>query len=141
MMRIIEVIIEDADPIGINTTVGNHMEDPNIGERDNKTITGANTKATMNNIIPPVEATIIITMVTIETEVAVAMVEPISDPAVVGEAIIKAIIIINTINITCMMMDHTLKNVAHHAHFTVVLITLLNIALKENMTPIISWRK
>ena len=47
----------------------------------------------------------------------------------------------NTINITHMMMDHSLKKMAHHAHFVVVLIILLNIALKGNMTSIISWRK
>ena len=37
-MRIIEVIIKAVDPIGVNTAVGNHVEDPNKGEGDNKTI-------------------------------------------------------------------------------------------------------
>ena len=140
-MRIIEVMIEDADPIGVNTAVGNHIEDPNIGKGNNKTITGANTKETVDNLIPPAEAIIIITMAIIEAEVVVAMVETISYPVVMGEAIIEAIIITNTINITHMMMDHRLNNMAHHVHFAVVSITLLNIALKENMTSIISWRK
>ena len=80
-------------------------------------------------------------MAIIEAEVVEAMVETISDPAVTDEAIIEAIIITNTINITHMMMDHRLNNMAHHAHFVVVLIILLNIALKENMTSIISWSK
>ena len=79
-------------------------------------------------------------MAIIEAEVVMAMVETISDPGVMGEAIIKAIIITNTINII-HMMDHRLNNMAHHAHFVVVLIILLIIALKENMTSIISWRK
>ena len=127
-MRIIEVIIEDADPIGVNTVVGNHIEDPNIGEGDNKTITGANTKATTDNSTPPMEAIIIITMAIIKVEVVMAMVESISDPTVLAEAIIEAIIITNIINITHMMMDHRLNNMAHHAHFAVVLIILLNIA-------------
>ena len=140
-MRIIEVIIEAIYPIGVNTVVGNHIEDPNTGEGDNKTITGANTKVTADNLIPPTEAIIIITMAIIEVEVVVAMVESISDPPVMGEAIIKAIIITNTINIIHMMKDHRSKNMADHAHFAVVLIILLNIALKENMTSIISWRK
>ena len=74
-MRFIEVIIEAADPIGVNTTVGNHIEDPNTGEGDNKTITGANTKVTVDNLIPPTEAIIIVTM-------AMAMLEMISDPMV-----------------------------------------------------------
>ena len=121
--------------------VENHTEDPNIGERDNKTITGANTKTTVDNLTPPKEAIVIITVAVIETEVVIAMVETISDPALMGEAIIEAIIITNTINITHIMMDHRLNNMAHHAHFVVVLIILLNVALKENMTSIISWRK
>ena len=76
-----------------------------------------------------------------EAEVVVAMEETISDPTVMGEAIIEAIIITNAINITHMMMDYRLNNMAHHLHFAVVLIIILNIALKENMTSIISWRK
>ena len=139
-MRIIEVIIEATHPIGVNTVVGNHIEDPNTGEGDNKTITGANTKATENNLIPPVEAIIIITMAIIEAGVVVAVAETISDPVVLAEAIIEAIIITNTINITHMMMGHRLNNMAHYAHL-VVLIIFLNIALKENMTSIILWRK
>ena len=80
-------------------------------------------------------------MAIIEAEVVGAMVETISDLMVTEEAIIKAIIITNTINITHMMMDHRLNNMARHAHFAVVLIILLNIALKGNTTSIISWRK
>ena len=137
-MRIIEVIIEATDPIGVNIAVGNHIEDPNTGEGDNKTITGSNTKATADNLIPPI---IIITMAIIKAKVVMAMAETISDPAVMGETIIKAIIITNTINITHMLQDDRLNNMAHHVHFVVVLIILLNIALKENMTSMISWRK
>ena len=80
-------------------------------------------------------------MAIIKAEVVVAMEETISDPTVVEEAIIKAIIITNTINITHMMMVHRLNNMAHHVHFVVALIILLNIVLKGNMTSIISWRK
>ena len=120
IMRIIEVIIEAEDPIGVNTVVGNHTEDPNTGEGDNKTITGANTKATADNLIPPTEAIMIITMAIIMSEVAVAVVETISDPMVVGESIIKAIIITNTISITHMMKDHRLNNMAYRVHFAVV---------------------
>ena len=85
-----------------------------IEEGDNKTVTGANTKATMDNLIPPVEAIIIITAAIIKAEVVMAVAERISDPAVMGEVIIEAIIICNTINITHMMMDHKLNNMAHH---------------------------
>ena len=72
-------------------------------------------------------AIIIIIMAIIEVEVAVAMVEIIIDHTIMEEAIIEGITIINTINITCMMMDLRLNNMGHHAHFTVVLIILLNI--------------
>ena len=99
-MRIIEVIVEAADPIGVNTVVGNHIEDPNIGDGDSKTITGANTKVTVDNLTPPMEAIIIITMAIIKAEVVTAVEETILDLVVMGEAIIKAITITNTINIT-----------------------------------------
>ena len=95
----------------------------------------------MDNLICFKEAIIIITLAIIEAEVVVAMAETISDPMVMGEVIIEAKIIINTINITHMMMDHRLNDMAHHAHFAVVLIIILNIASRENMTSIISWRK
>ena len=85
----------------------------------------------MDNLIPPTEAIITITMAIIKAEVVMAMVETISDPVVMGEAIVEAIIITNTNNITHMMMDHRLNNMAHHVHFVVVLIILLNIALKR----------
>ena len=111
---------------------------PYRGEGDNKTIIEANTKATADNLIPLMETIIITVMAIIEAEVVMAILETISDLVVTEEAIIEAIIITN---ITCMMMDHRLNNMAYHAHFVVVLIILLNIALKENMTSIISWRK
>ena len=121
--------------------VGNHIEVLSIGEGDNKIIIEANTKATLDNLTHPTEAIIIITMAFIEAEVVVAVMETISDPMVIEEAITKAIIITNTINITHMMMDHRLNNMEHHVHFVVASIILLNIALKVNMTSIISWRK
>ena len=95
----------------------------------------------MDNLIPAAEAMIITIIAIIEAEVVMAMVETISDLMVAEETIIEAIIITNTINITYMMMDHRLNNMAHHLHFLVVLIILLNIALKGNMTSIISWKK
>ena len=87
------------------------------------------------------EAILIITMAIIKAEVVMAKAETISDSTVKEKAIIKAIITTNTINITHMMMVHRLNNMAHHAHFVVVSIILLSIALKVNMTSIILWRK
>ena len=125
------------DPIGVNTVVGNHIEVPSIGGGNNKIIIEANIKITMDNLIPPMEAIILTIMAIIKAGVVVAVVETISDLMVMEEAIIETIIISNTINITCIMMNHRLNNMAHHVHFTVVLIILLNIVLKGNMTSII----
>ena len=140
-MRIIEITTEAIEPTGVNTAVGNHIEVLSKGEGDNKIIIEANTNATVDNLIPSAEVIIIITMAIIKAEVVLAIAETISDPAVMEEAIIEAIIITNTINITHMMMVHRLNNMAHHAHFAVASIILLNIALKVNTTSIISWRK
>ena len=113
----------------------NLIEVLNKGEGDSKTIIGANTKATMENLTPPTEAImIIITTVIIEAEVDVAMVVIITEVTAAVKAIIEAITITNTTNITHTMMAHRWSNMAHHAHFVVVLITLPSIVLKESMT-------
>ena len=138
-MRTIEVPTEAVDLTGANTVVEIYIEVLSSEKGDNKIITEANT--TMDNLIPPVAAIIIIIMAIIEVEVAVAVVEIITDHTVTEEAITEAITITNTINITCMMMDPSSNNVVHHVHFAVVSIILLNIVLRENMTSIISWRK
>ena len=136
-MRIIEVTIE------ANIVVESHREDLSKGEGDNKIIIEANTKATMDNLIPPMVAIIIIIMAIIEAEVAVAVavVETIINHVVTEEAITETITIINTINNTYMMMDPSLNNMVHHVLFVEVSIILLKIVLRENMTLRILWRK
>ena len=52
-------------------------------------------------------------MAIIKVEVAVAMVETITDPAVKEEVITEAITTINTISITHMMMDLRSNNIVH----------------------------
>ena len=135
IMRITEVIAEATDHIGVNKVAEGPVGDPNKGEGDNKTIIGANTKITMDNLTPPMEViTITIITVIIEADVDVAVVVIITEAAAKDEAVIEAITIINTTNITHMKMVHRLSNMAHHAHFVVVLITLPNTVLKESMT-------
>ena len=113
----------------------NLIEVPNKGEGASKTIIGANTKATVDISTPPTEAiTIIIIMVIIEAEVDVAMVVIITEVMAVGEAIIKAITVTNTTNITHKMMAKRWSNMAHHAYFAVASITLLSIVLRDSMT-------
>ena len=140
-MRIIEVTIEAADPTGDNIVVENQLEVLNKGEGENKITIEANTKATTDHLIPPMVAIIIIIMAIIKAEVAVAMVVTIIDHVVAEEAITEATTIINTINITHMMMDPSSNNMVHHALFAEVSIILLNIVLRENMTLIIFLRK
>ena len=140
-MRIMGVIIEAVDPRGANIVVESHIEGLSKGEGDNKIIIEANTKATMDNLTSFMVAITISTVAIIEVEVTMAMVVTFIDHMVTEEAITEAITIINTINITRMMMDHSLNNMVHHALFAEVSIILLNIALRENMTSIILWRK
>ena len=140
-MRIIEVIVEAVDPIGANIMAEDHKEGLSQGEGDNKIIIEANSKATVDNLILLTVAIIIITAAIIKVEVVMDIVVTFIDHVVMEEAITEAITIINTINITCMMMDLSLNNMVHHAFFVEVSIILLNIVLRENMTSIILWRK
>ena len=139
-MRIIGETIEAIDHIGANIITGDHTEGPSKGEGDNKITIEANFKATMGNLTL-LMVVIIITTIIIEAEVAVAMVATFTGHMVTEEAIIEVIIIIHSINITCMMMGLSLSNMGHHAHFVEASIILLNIALKENMILTILWRK
>ena len=121
-MKIIGVSTKAIDPIRANTMVGNHIEVPSKGEGDNKIIIEANTKLTVDNLIPPVAATIIIIMAIIEVEVAVAMVE------------------------TYRPCGHGRGNYQGHNNYQYHLLVMvsiipLNIVLRESMTSIISWRK
>ena len=140
-MRIIGEIMETIDHIGANIITGDHTEGLDKGEGDNKITIEANFKATMGNLILLMVAIIIITMGIIKTEVALAVVVTFTGHMVMEEAIIEAIIIIHTINITRMMMGLSLSNMVHHAHFVEVSIILLNIALRENTILTILWRK
>ena len=105
-MRIIEVITEAANHTGVSKAVAeNLIEAPNKGEGASKTIKGANTKVTVDNSTSPMKAiTIIIITVNIEAEVDMAVVVIITEVMAAGKAIIKAITITNTTNITHMMV-------------------------------------
>ena len=88
IMRITEVIVEAADHIGVNKVAEDPLEDPNKGKGDNKTIIGANTKITTDNLTPPVEAiTITIITISIEAEVDVAVVVIITEVAATEKAV------------------------------------------------------
>ena len=88
-MRITEVTAEAIDPTGATTMAGNHVEVPSKGEGDNKIIIEANTKVTMDNLIPHVEAIIIIILAIIKEEVVVAMVETVTDLTVMKRQLLR----------------------------------------------------
>ena len=140
-MTITGIIIEAIDPIGVNIITGDHTRGLSKGEGDNKITIEVNFKATTGNLILPVVAITIITVVIIMVEVAMDVVATFIGHMVTEEAITEAITIINTINITPMMMEPSLSNMVHHAHFVEVSIILLDTVLRGNMTLIISWRK
>ena len=122
IMRIIEAITEAANPTGVNKAAAeNLIEVPNKGEGASKTIIGVNTKATVDISTPPMEAiTIIIITVIIKAEVDMAVMVIITEVMAMAEAIIEAITITNTTNITHMMMVHRWSNMACHVHFGVI---------------------
>ena len=69
------------------------------------------------------------------------MLEVITEVAAAADPIIEATLIINTISITVMMRTNSMSNMDQHVHYAVVIITFLDIVLKENKILIISWRK
>ena len=71
--------MEVIDPTGANIVAESHMEGVCKGEGDNKIITEANIKATVDNLTPLMVATIIITIAIIKVEEAMAMVATIID--------------------------------------------------------------
>ena len=115
-MRIMEVIVEAIDPIGAYIMLEGHIEGLNKGEGDNKIIIEANSRTTMDSLTLLIVAIIIITMAIIKAEVAMAVVVTFIDHMVAEVAITEAITIINTINITHMMMELSLNNMVHHAN-------------------------
>ena len=74
----------------------------------------------------------LIIMANLEAE-AVLEAEVITMAVVTAGPIIKGILTTNTISIMVMMMSTRQINMVHHVHYAVAIITLLNIALRENM--------
>ena len=81
----------------------------------------------------------VIIMANLEVE-AMAEAEVITVAMVTTSSIIKVILTTNTISIMVMMMSTRQINMVHHVHYVVAIITLLNIALRENVISIILWK-
>ena len=75
-------------------------------------------------------------MANLEAE-AMAEAEAITVAVVVAGSIIEVILTTNTISIMVMMMSTRQINIFHHVHYVVAIITLLNIALRENMISMV----
>ena len=72
---------------------------------------------------------------------AEAMAEAVLLAMVAAGPIIEVILITNTISIMVMMISTRQINTVHHVHYVVATIILLNIALRENMTFMILWKR
>ena len=72
---------------------------------------------------------------------AVAMAEVITKVMVMVGPIIETMLITNIISIMFMMMSTRWINMVHHAFYTVAIITLQNIALKESTISMILWKR
>ena len=81
-----------------------------------------------------------IVMANLEAE-AVVMAEVITMAIVMAGPIIEVILATNTISIMVMMMNTTQINMVNHVHYVVVIITPLNIVLRENMISMILWKR
>ena len=100
-----------------------------------------NTKAISVYIITHIEIINKVTiMANLEVEVMVVA-EVITMDIVMAGLIIKAITTINTISIMVMMMSSRPINMANHVHYAVAIITPPNIALRESMILMTSWKK
>ena len=82
----------------------------------------------------------VIAMDNLEAE-AMAEAEAIIVAMVTVGLIIKAMLIINIISITVMMMSTRQTNMVHHVLYVVATITLPNIVLKGSMTLMILWKR
>ena len=101
-------------------------------------VNAAPTNVILVNITTHVEAIIKVTVTASLQAEAMVVLEVITMAVAAAGPIIKATTITNTISIMVTMMTTTsLSNMAHHAHYAVVITTPLNIALRENMTLII----
>ena len=81
-----------------------------------------------------------IIMANLEAE-AMVMAEVITMAIVMAGPIIEIILPTNTISIMVMMMSTRQINMVHHVHYVVVIITLLNIVLRENMISMTLWKR
>ena len=151
-MKIIEANLEDVDlteaKIQVDSSVVKiHMAEVNeirIHTKANIKITAIKvtiTKAIKVYIITHAEIfSRVIIMANLDAE-AMAEAEVITMAVVAAGPIIEVKLATNTISIMVMMMSARQINMVHHVHYAVAIITLLNIALRENMISMTLWKR
>ena len=151
-MRIIEVNLEDVDLTETKIQVKFSEVKIHVVEVNAIKI---HIKANMRTIAIQVIITkVIMVYITTHTEIfnraiimanseaeAMAVAGVITMDAVMKGPIIEATTTTNTISIMVMMMSTRWINMVHHVHYAVVIITPPNIVLRENMIPMILWKK
>ena len=149
IMRIIEVNLEDVDPIEAKIQVDPLEATIGVAEvNEIRTHTKANIKMTaIKATITRAIKLFIIThaencnrvIITANLEVE-AKAEAIIMAMVAAGLIIKVILTTNTISIMAMMSTRQI-NMVHHVHYAVASNTLLNIASRESMISMILWKR
>ena len=151
-VRVIEVNPEDVDPIEakiqvIPSEAKIFMAEANEIRTHTKTniemmvIKAIITRAIEDSIITHVEIFLrIIAMANLKVE-AMAEAEAIIVAVVAVGLIIEVMLTINTISIMVMMMNTRQTNMVHHGHYVAAIITLPNIASRESMISMISWKR
>ena len=151
-MRIIEINPEVVDPIVAKIQVVCSEAKIFVAEANEiKIHTKANirmtaikaiiTSAIEDFIITHVEISLRVIATAIPEAEAMDKAEAIIMAAVMVGPIIEAMLTINTISIMVMMMSTRQTNMVHHVHYVVAIITLPNIASRESMTSMISWKR
>ena len=151
-MKIIEANLEDVDLTEAKIQVNSSEVKICMAEVNEIRIhTKANIKTMAIKVIitKAIEAFIIthaeifnrvIIMANLEAK-AMVEAEVITMAVVVAAPIIEVILTTNTISIMVMMMSTRQINMVHHVHYVVAIITLLNIALRQNMISMTIWKR
>ena len=151
-MKIIEANLEDVDlteaKIQVNSSeVKIHMAEVNeIRIHTKANIKTMAIKITITKVIQVyiiIHAEIFIRVIIMANLEVEAMAEPevITAAVVTAGPIIEVILTTNAISIMVMMMSTRQINMVHHVHYAVAIITLLNIALRENVISMILWKR
>ena len=142
-MRTIEVNLEVVDPTEAKIQVDSLeasicMAEVNEIRNNTKAIIS---RAIEDFIITHTEIFLwVIATANLEAE-AMAEAETIITAVVAAGLIIELVLTTNTISIMAMMMATRQINMVHHVHYAVAIITVLNIALRENMISMTLWKR